>query len=178
MALAEPGGSIRLFADGGAALVPLLADLAAGQRAGHLIPPSPHYVRSVLEAAGGASAGAAVAAPSSTARSRGAYQPLSARELEVLRLMATGAPNERIAADLVIGVTTVKSHVNSIFRKLGAANRPRGGGAGSGRGTARSGPALRALKSGRCSRCEPPSAGLSMDVNPLEEIQKADDPTN
>lgn len=37
--------------------------------------------------------------------------------------MATGAPNEQIAAELVIGVTTVKSHVNGIFRKLDASNR-------------------------------------------------------
>jgi ATP/maltotriose-dependent transcriptional regulator MalT len=50
-------------------------------------------------------------------------RPLSARELQVLRLMADGTPNEQIAAELVIGVTTVKSHVNGIFRKLDAANR-------------------------------------------------------
>ena len=121
LALAEPGGYVRLFADEGALLVPLLAEFAAAQRSGHLIPPSPEYVRTVLVAAGGESGWDAAHTPGDSAP--GAYQPLSARELEVLRLMATGAPNERIAADLVIGVTTVKTHVNAIFRKLGASNR-------------------------------------------------------
>ena len=48
---------------------------------------------------------------------------LSAREQEVLRLMAAGATNGRIATQLVISPTTVKSHVHQILRKLGAANR-------------------------------------------------------
>lgn len=48
---------------------------------------------------------------------------LTARELEVLALMATGATNERIAQRLVIAVGTVKSHVKQVLRKLGAENR-------------------------------------------------------
>jgi DNA-binding CsgD family transcriptional regulator len=48
---------------------------------------------------------------------------LTARELEVLELMATGATNSRIAAQLVITDGTVKSHVKRILRKLPAANR-------------------------------------------------------
>lgn len=50
-------------------------------------------------------------------------EPLSVRELEVLRLMADGRSNTEIAAELVIAVSTVKSHVNNIFGKLGVATR-------------------------------------------------------
>lgn len=48
---------------------------------------------------------------------------LTPRELDVLRLMATGDTNARIARRLVISEGTVKSHVKHILRKLGAANR-------------------------------------------------------
>jgi DNA-binding NarL/FixJ family response regulator len=49
--------------------------------------------------------------------------PLSERELEVLTLLASGRTNAEIARDLFVAVGTVKSHVNNICRKLGAANR-------------------------------------------------------
>jgi DNA-binding NarL/FixJ family response regulator len=48
---------------------------------------------------------------------------LSAREMEVLRLMAAGATNGEIAAQLYLAERTVKSHVGSIFTKLGARDR-------------------------------------------------------
>ena len=48
---------------------------------------------------------------------------LTAREGEVLRLMAAGLDNSGIAARLYIGVGTVKTHVNRLFAKLGAASR-------------------------------------------------------
>ncbi len=49
--------------------------------------------------------------------------PLSERELDVLRLMADGLTNADIADQLVIGGSTVKKHINHIFSKLGAENR-------------------------------------------------------
>lgn len=52
-----------------------------------------------------------------TRASRGEHD-LSARELEVLRLMAKGNTNEEIAEALVIAVGTVKNHVTNIYRKL------------------------------------------------------------
>ena len=45
-------------------------------------------------------------------------QLLSDRELEVLRLMASGAANKQIASDLTISESTVKTHVTNIFQKL------------------------------------------------------------
>jgi DNA-binding NarL/FixJ family response regulator len=48
---------------------------------------------------------------------------LSGRELEVLRLMATGASNRSIATELYISESTVKTHIQSIFQKLGVNDR-------------------------------------------------------
>ena len=48
---------------------------------------------------------------------------LTARELEILALLAAGTPNPRIAEELVVTVDTVKKHVSHLLAKLGAANR-------------------------------------------------------
>lgn len=48
---------------------------------------------------------------------------LTEREREVLALLSSGRTNGEMARDLFIAVGTVKSHVNSICRKLGARNR-------------------------------------------------------
>jgi two-component system, NarL family, response regulator YdfI len=56
-------------------------------------------------------------------RAAGPAEPLSPREIEVLRLMAEGASNKTIAWKLQISEHTVKFHVNSIFSKLGAGTR-------------------------------------------------------
>lgn len=50
-------------------------------------------------------------------------EPLSARELEVLSLLASGNSNQRIADTLIIASGTVKRHVSNIMGKLGAENR-------------------------------------------------------
>jgi DNA-binding NarL/FixJ family response regulator len=50
-------------------------------------------------------------------------EPLSEREIEVLRLVARGASNKEIAAELVIAEGTVKNHLTNILAKLDAADR-------------------------------------------------------
>jgi len=48
---------------------------------------------------------------------------LTTREMEVLRLLATGLTSAQIAEQLVIGLVTVNSHVRSIYSKLGVTSR-------------------------------------------------------
>jgi LuxR family maltose regulon positive regulatory protein len=55
----------------------------------------------------------------------GLIEPLSARELEVLRLLADGLSNREIAGALVVAVGTVKAHVHHLCGKLGAPTRGR-----------------------------------------------------
>jgi LuxR family maltose regulon positive regulatory protein len=53
----------------------------------------------------------------------GLIEPLTDRELQVLRLLAAGRRNRDIAQELVVTLETVKKHVSHLFDKLGAANR-------------------------------------------------------
>ena len=124
LALGCPQGYVRVFADEGAPMAALLARLAAAQKAESAaacdVPPG--CLAKVLRAFGGqddpqgAGRGTAVAVP-------GLVEQLTARELEVLALMATGMSNPRIAGQLVITLDTVKKHVSHLLDKLGAANR-------------------------------------------------------
>jgi ATP/maltotriose-dependent transcriptional regulator MalT len=64
----------------------------------------------------------AAAAASGSPRDDGTY-PLTAREVEVARLVATGSTNRQIASSLSIAPKTVGSHIEHILAKLGAARR-------------------------------------------------------
>jgi LuxR family maltose regulon positive regulatory protein len=50
-------------------------------------------------------------------------EPLSKRELEVLRLVAEGLSNREIAERLVISLSTVKGHTSNIYSKLAVKGR-------------------------------------------------------
>jgi DNA-binding NarL/FixJ family response regulator len=66
---------------------------------------------------------ALLVAPADSEDERPPVEPLTAREIDVLQLLAQGMPNKAIAARLAISDQTVKFHVSSIAGKLGARNR-------------------------------------------------------
>jgi LuxR family maltose regulon positive regulatory protein len=103
--LAEPDGFARVFIQEGPPMAALLRT-AGGQ--GH----SPEYVKRLLECF--------VEIPSSQET---VLDPLSERELEILGLVAEGLTNAEIAAELVIALSTVKTHINRIYSKLGVSTR-------------------------------------------------------
>ena len=57
------------------------------------------------------------------ARTTSLVEPLSPRELDVLRLLAAGRSNAELARDLVVVEGTVKSHLIHIYGKLGVHTR-------------------------------------------------------
>ena len=57
------------------------------------------------------------------ARSTAPSEPLSAREAQILALLAEGLVNKQIAARLGISRHTVKSHLTALFHKLGVSTR-------------------------------------------------------
>jgi LuxR family maltose regulon positive regulatory protein len=107
--LAEPEGYLRLFAD----LGPPMARLLQEARAREVMP---NYVGRLLAACGSNLA-------SASAGDRALPDPLSAREQEVLRLIAAGLTNREIAERLFISPETVKKHTAGIYGKLGVGNR-------------------------------------------------------
>jgi len=62
-------------------------------------------------------------APAAVHRSHPGPKVLSPRELEILRLVASGASNGRVAAELWVTEQTVKFHLSNVYTKLGVANR-------------------------------------------------------
>ncbi len=50
-------------------------------------------------------------------------EPLTTREMEVLKLIEAGASNQEIAEKLVISIPTVKRHISNIYAKLGVNSR-------------------------------------------------------
>ena len=102
-----------------ALLAQLSAARSAQQHAVRRIDPG--YLAAVLRACGPAEAGPA--RRRGAAAQPGLAEPLTDRELEVLRLIAAGRSNQRIAHDLVVALDTVKKHVTHVLGKLGAANR-------------------------------------------------------
>ena len=82
----------------------------------HVLMPDAEAAIRHMEAAQQQPVAAAEAAPA-------LVDPLSERELEVLRLIASGQSNQEIAETLIIALGTVKAHTSSIYRKLDARGR-------------------------------------------------------
>jgi LuxR family transcriptional regulator, maltose regulon positive regulatory protein len=108
VSLAEPEGYVRIFTDEGAPMGSLLRALASQGSAGR-------HARQIL------------AISSTTDHDRPSKQPLldplSDRELDVLRLLGTDLSGPEIARELVVSLNTVRTHQKHIYTKLGVNNR-------------------------------------------------------
>ncbi|MGR6964981.1 LuxR C-terminal-related transcriptional regulator [Geodermatophilus sp. URMC 61] len=108
LAAAEPQGYVRIFLDEGRPLVALL-------RAATTEVSADGYARRLL---------AAHAPDQNGGRRRGtSVDPLSGRELDVLRLLGTDLDGPDIARELFLSVNTVRTHTKNIYAKLGVTNR-------------------------------------------------------
>jgi LuxR family maltose regulon positive regulatory protein len=107
--LAAPRGVLRRLIEPGPAMIPLLEAAKRQQIQPELVA----TLLTLLEAD----------APAVAHAGDALVNPLSERELEVLQLVAEGLTNREIAGRLYIAASTVKSHLNSILRKLDASNR-------------------------------------------------------
>ncbi len=106
--LAEPEGYVRIFADEGQPMASLLRAAAKQGTARN-------YVRRLLAAVN--------KTEDSTPASQGLIEPLSERELDVLRLLGTDLGGPEIARELVVSLNTVRTHTKNIYAKLGVNNR-------------------------------------------------------
>jgi LuxR family maltose regulon positive regulatory protein len=108
LTLAEPQGYVRAFVDEGPPLAALLAE-AAKQ------PSAPNYVRQLRAALGGASDPAPA--------NQKLIEPLTGRELELLRLLATSLTGPEIARQLMVSLNTVRTHTRNVYTKLDVNDR-------------------------------------------------------
>ena len=107
--LAEPSGYIRIFVDEGPPMAQLLSEAAARGM-------MPDYVAKLT-----AAFEAEVQKSESTSYLPSAHllvEPLSLRELEILRLIALGMSNHEIGERLFLAISTIKGHNRNIFAKL------------------------------------------------------------
>jgi LuxR family maltose regulon positive regulatory protein len=112
LALAMPEGYVRIFLQEGKRLVPLLEQARQ-------IGIYPEYIGQLLANMQGASSHPAA---KSTAAS-GLVEPLSEREMDVLKLLAQGCTDKKIAESLVIARETVHKHLKNIYGKLDVHSR-------------------------------------------------------
>lgn len=106
--MGRPEGFIRTFVEAGEPLIPLLQEAA---RRGT----QPEYVGQILSTIQGGRLAALTPAA--------LVEPLSERELEVLRLVAAGLSNREIAGKLILSLGTIKTHIHNIYGKLDVRNR-------------------------------------------------------
>ncbi len=111
LSLAEPQGYVRIFVDEGEPMARLLYQAAVRGIA-------PAYVGKLLVAFPTSGP-----APLPSMASEQVVEPLSERELEVLRYIAKGLSNREIARRLVLSTNTVKSHARQIYEKLDVHSR-------------------------------------------------------
>ena len=109
LALAEPEGYVRIFLDEGETMTRLLCQVQSRQAGSN-------YATELLSKIGRISS---MTQPSMQLL----IEPLTAREVEVLKLIKAGCSNQDIAEQLFISTPTVKRHISNIYGKLGVESR-------------------------------------------------------
>ena len=107
--IAQPEGYVRVFLDEGEAMTRLLCQVQSRQVVSG-------YASVLLSMIGKTSG---MTQPSMQLL----VEPLTTREVEVLKLIESGQSNQEIAGELVISMPTVKRHISNIYAKLGAKSR-------------------------------------------------------
>ena len=119
MNLAEPGGAIRIFLDEGQPMAELLHAFSHQPTAN-----GGDFLNSLLDGFRTKKMPAGSAKIKDRVAKDGyLVEPLSDRELEVLRLLATGLSYREIAEELYVSINTVKAHTKNIYSKLGVHGR-------------------------------------------------------
>ncbi len=123
LALAEPGDCLRSFVDEGRPLEKLLVWFLARREPGKYLRHGEYreYVGKVLAAFAAERSPHRVPVPPQPASPL--VEPLSRREVEVLRLIAEGCSNQEISRRLFVALDTVKGHNRTIFSKLQVGRR-------------------------------------------------------
>jgi LuxR family maltose regulon positive regulatory protein len=116
LVLAQSENYLRLFLDEGEVIITHLRALLPALHK----QPLRMYLQAILQAEARGHAGQ-YSSPAPDALSH--IELLSAQELRVLRLLATGRSNPEIAHELIVSVNTIRTQVQSIYRKLGVNNR-------------------------------------------------------
>ncbi len=122
LALAEPGGFVRLFIDEGKPMAELLGTMNASRQ--NRTTRGKDYISKLLSNFGSPLTSAPVGQktpPSVSAQPL--IEPLSQRELQVLRLIAQGLSNREISERLFLALDTVKGHNRRLYDKLQASSR-------------------------------------------------------
>ena len=108
VAIARPEGYVRVFLDEGPSMARLLK--AAARRSG-----APAYLESLVRSAS--------LVPERSPARHGLVEPLSEREIDVLRLLRSDLDGPDIARELVVSLNTVRTHTKNIYAKLGVTSR-------------------------------------------------------
>jgi LuxR family maltose regulon positive regulatory protein len=121
LALARPEGYVRIFLDQGAPMLRLLqAALGRGIEV--------EYINKLIPSFGISTSSTAIEEPGSFAaqpqyRRAVLIEPLSERELQVLRLLDSPLTSEEISRELYVSVNTIRTHIRNIYSKLGVKRR-------------------------------------------------------
>jgi LuxR family maltose regulon positive regulatory protein len=116
--LGAPGGYIRRWLEAGPAIAPLLRDLRDQSDTPEAWYP---YLDALLDTCRSAFGDAALQPARQLAGEM--LDPLTERELEIMRLIGQGYSNPEIASELVVTVNTIKKHTSNIYGKLGVRSR-------------------------------------------------------